>query len=73
MFNHVICIANRTYLKNNCMSNSQVIARDETECNFDCYEYNYSLVELQCMRLHDNHVAVPITILLTLKVFVGTN
>ena len=31
-------------LKNNCTSNSQVIARGEAKCNFDCYQYNYSLI-----------------------------
>ena len=35
----LICIGNRMYLraiiKNNCTSNSQVIARGEVECNFD--------------------------------------
>ena len=28
----------------NCTSNSQVIARGKGECNFDCYEYKYSLI-----------------------------
>ena len=31
-------------LKNNCTSNSRVNARGEAECNFYCYEYNYSLI-----------------------------
>ena len=42
-------------LKNNCMSNSRVIARGEAECNFDCYEYNYySLIARKYMRLPTN-------------------
>ena len=28
-------------------SNSQIIARGEAECNFHCYEYNYSLIALK--------------------------
>ena len=28
------------------VSNSQIITQGETECNFDCYEYNYSLITL---------------------------
>ena len=35
-------------LKNNCASNGQVIARGKAKCNFDCYEYNYSLFTLKC-------------------------
>ena len=31
-------------LKNNCTSNSRIITRGEAEYNFDCYEYNYSLI-----------------------------
>ena len=38
----IACIC--VQLKNNCMSNSQVIARGEAKCNFDCYKYNYSLI-----------------------------
>ena len=41
-------------LKNNCTSNSQVIAQGEAECNFDCYEYNYSLIARKYMRLPIN-------------------
>ena len=49
-------------LKNNCMSNSQVIARGEVECNFDLYENNYSLTARKCMRLPTNHIALPKTL-----------
>ena len=60
-----ISIGNRMYLcalKNNCMSNSQVIARGKAECNFDCYEYNYSLTACKYMRLPTNHIApLPMT------------
>ena len=34
-------------LKNNCMSNSHVIAWGKAECNFDCYENNYTLITLE--------------------------
>ena len=40
------------------MSNSQVIAQGEAECNSDYYEYNYSLISLICMRLPTNHIAL---------------
>ena len=49
-------------LKNNCTSNSQVIARGEAECNFDCYKYNYSLIAHKYMRLSINHIALPMTL-----------
>ena len=39
------------------MSNSQVIARGKAEYNFDCYEYNYSLIAHKYMRLSTNHIA----------------
>ena len=48
--------------KNNCTSNSRVIARGEAECNFDCYEYNYSLIARKYMRLPTNHIARPMTL-----------
>ena len=50
-------------LKNICTSNSQVIAWGEAECNFDCYEYNYSLITCKYMQLPTNHihVALPMT------------
>ena len=41
------------------MSNSQVIAQDEAECNFDCYEYNYSLIACKFMQLPINHIVLP--------------
>ena len=44
-------------LKNNCTSNSRVIARGEAKCNFDCYEYNYSLIARKYIRLPINHIA----------------
>ena len=44
------------------MSNSRVIARGEAECNFDCYEYNYSLIARKYMRLPTNHIARPMTV-----------
>ena len=49
-------------LKNNCMSNSQVKARGEAECNFDCYEYNYSLIACKYMQLPTNHIILPMTL-----------
>ena len=49
-------------LKNNYMSNSQGIACGEAECNFDCYEYNYSLNTLKCMWLPTNHIALSMTL-----------
>ena len=49
-------------LKNNCTSNSRVLARGEAECNFDCYEYNYSLIARKYMRLPINHIARPKTL-----------
>ena len=49
-------------LKNNCTSNSQVIARGEAKCNFDWYEYNYSLIAQKYMRLPTNHIALPMTL-----------
>ena len=49
-------------LKNNCTSNSQVIAQGEAECNFDCYEYNYSLIAHKYMQLPTNHIAQPMTL-----------
>ena len=44
------------------MSNYQVIAQGEAECNFDYYEYNYSLIELKCMRLPTDHISLPMTL-----------
>ena len=44
------------------MSNSRVIERGEAECNFDCYEYNYSLIAHKYMRLPTNHIARPMTL-----------
>ena len=49
-------------LKSNCMSNSQVMAQGEAECNSDCYEYNYSLIAREYMRLSTNHIALPMTL-----------
>ena len=49
-------------LKNNCTSNSRVIPRGEAEYNFDCYEYNYSLVARKYMQLSTNHIAQPMTL-----------
>ena len=49
-------------IKNNCTSNSRVIARGKAECNFDCYEYNYSLIARKYMRLAINHIARPMTL-----------
>ena len=49
-------------LKNNCTSNSRVIARGEAECNFDCYEYNDSLIARKYMQLPTNHKALPMTL-----------
>ena len=60
-------------LKNNCTSNSQVIAWGKAECNFDCYEYNYSLTACKYMRLPTNHIALPINSILTLRIAVSTN
>ena len=48
-------------LKNNCMSNSQVITQGKAECNFDCREYNYSLIALKCMLLPTSHITLPMT------------
>ena len=48
-------------LKNNCMSNSRVIAQGEAECNFDCYEYNDSLIARKYVQLPTNHIARPIS------------
>ena len=45
------------------MSNSQVFAPGEAECNFELrYEYNYSLIALKYMRLPTNHIAIPMTL-----------
>ena len=49
-------------LKNNCMSNSDVIAQGEAECNFDCYKYICSLITCKYMRLPTNHIALPMTL-----------
>ena len=60
-----ISIGNHMYLhaiKNNCTSNSQIIARGEAECTFDCYKYNYSLIAHKYMRLPTNHIALPMTL-----------
>ena len=46
-------------LKNNCTNNSQVTAQGEAECNFDCNEYNYSLIARNYMQLPTNHIALP--------------
>ena len=43
------------------MSNSKVIAQGKAECNFDCYEYNYSLIAHKYMQLPTNHIALPMT------------
>ena len=43
------------------MSNSQVIAGGEAECNFDYREYNYSLIALKCIRLPTNYIALLLT------------
>ena len=53
-------------IKNNCTSNSRVIARGKAECNFDCYEYIYSLIARKYMRLPTNHIAQPMTLQLRL-------
>ena len=55
----------RRLYRRNCTRWSQV--------QFDCYEYNYSLIALKCMRLPTNHIALPTTTLLTLKVTVYSN
>ena len=47
---------------NNYTSNSQVIARGEAECNFDCYKYNYSLIARKYIQLTTNHIALPMTL-----------
>ena len=60
-----ISIDNHMYLraiKNNCISNSRVIAWGEAEFNFDCYEYKYSLIALKYMRLPTNHIARHMTL-----------
>ena len=46
-------------IKNNCMSNSQVIAQGEAKCKFDCYKHNYSLVACKYMPLPTNQIALP--------------
>ena len=48
------------------MSNSKVISRDKAKCNFDCNEYNYSLIALKCMQLPTNAIALPMTLSPTL-------
>ena len=44
------------------MSNSQVIAWGEAKCNYDCCEYNYSLIAHKYMWLPTNHIAQPMTL-----------
>ena len=61
LWNCVTCIGNHMYLSTNCMSNSQVIARRDAECNFDWYKYNYSLIAHKYMQLPINHIALPMT------------
>ena len=62
-------------LKNNCTSNSRVIARGEAKCSFDCYEYNYSLIACKYMRLPINHIARPTVwhSILTLRITESSN
>ena len=43
------------------MSNSQVIAQGNDKCNFDCSEYNYSLIALKCMILPTSYITLPMT------------
>ena len=40
------------------MNNSQVITQGEAEYNFDCYEYNYSLIALICIEMPTHHIAL---------------
>ena len=44
------------------MSNSQVVAQGKAKCNFDCYEYSYSLIACKYMQLPTNHIALPMTV-----------
>ena len=44
------------------MSSNQVIARGKAEHNFDCYEYNYSLIALKFIQVPTNHIALPMTL-----------
>ena len=60
-------------LKNNCMSNVQVIARGKAECYFDCYEYNYSLIAHKYIWLPTNHIALQWHSILTLRIAVSSN
>ena len=63
-------------LRNNGMNNSQVTALDKAECNFDCYEYNYSLMAHKYMQLPTNDIALPTydtLSLLTLRIAVSSN
>ena len=48
------------------MSNSQATAQGKAECNFDYYEYNYSLIALRCIQLPTNNIALPYNTLLLL-------
>ena len=54
-------------LKNNCISNSKVIAQGEA----NCYECKYSLITHKYMQLPTNHIALPMTLDLTLKIAVS--
>ena len=42
-------------IKEQFMSNNQVIAQGEAWYNFECLEYNYSSIALKYMRLPTNH------------------
>ena len=55
------------------MSNSQVIARDEAECNFDLRVQLFFLIAQKYMRLPTNHIALPMTLYLTLRIAVSSN
>ena len=49
------------------------IAQGEAECNFDCYEYNYSLIALKRMQLPTNHIALPMTLYPYLRITMSSN
>ena len=49
-------------IKEQFMSNNQVITQGEAGYNFECLEYNYSLIALKYMRLPTNHIALPMTL-----------
>ena len=44
------------------MRKSQVVEQGKAKCNFDFYEYNYSLIAGKYMRLPTNHIALPMTL-----------